>query len=490
MSDKQVGSVLAESLDSSSISLVGKGKKCHLCGDNFGKHLRRHIFAKHLPWYTDPTASCWECEQHVKDLAWHLSVTKDLGIHAKPQFTDEHIPLWCRLMFGILVFFSNYFNLQSVSDLLVFVKGKHIFPESQPDSKFNFPQIHLMHKLCEYFELGIPKSFCLSPPNHVVCILHWQILARLIKLMDSDDDWNLFKKLSLPIPLPCNQRCTSYETYVDSHCHLDKIFKGYSFRSVLALRNYLSFEVPEVDLEFVVSNFVFPYLWDTIPHLARSSLIYGTIGVHPHHVDPLNVDYQVSKVADFLQGGEFVGVGEVGLDFTGDCHCKPKCPLSDECKAKQSKIQAQRVFLDCVLPLAEQHHLALVLHCRDSGSGAAAKEVLNLVRSKNLSHLQIHRHCFIGCLAEMRDWLEAFPNVMFGFTSKSLQNVETCEALRRLPIEKLLIETDAPYLKRTGIKSPWQIQEIVKGVSEIKNIPMSVIRAANNTNTRKMYGIV
>ena len=82
--------------------------------------------------------------------------------------------------------------------------------------------------------------------------------------------------------------CTSYETYVDSHCHLDKSFKGYS---VLALRNYLSFEVVEVDLEFVVSNFVFPYVCGTIPHLPRSSLVYCTINVESH-----NVDYRVSKV--------------------------------------------------------------------------------------------------------------------------------------------------------------------------------------------------
>ena len=90
----------------------------------------------------------------------------------------------------------------------------------------------------------------------------------------------------------------------------------------------------------------------------------------------------------------------------------------------------------------------------------------------------------------MRDWYEAFPNVTFGFTSKSLQNVEPFEALRRLSIEKL-IETDAHYFKK-GIKSPWQIHEIVHGVSEIKNIPtcMSVIRAVNHTNIRKMYGIV
>ena len=62
-------------------------------------------------------------------------------------------------MFGILVFATNYFNLQSVFDLMVYIKGKQIFPESQQDSKFDFPQILLLHKICEYFELGNPKAF-------------------------------------------------------------------------------------------------------------------------------------------------------------------------------------------------------------------------------------------------------------------------------------------------------------------------------------------
>ena len=66
-------------------------------------------------------------------------------------------------------------------------------------------------------------------------------------------------------------------------------------------------------------------------------MVCGTIGVLTHHVDPHNVDYQVSNIADFLQGerGEFVGVGKVGLDRW--CHCKPKCPVSDECKENSLK---------------------------------------------------------------------------------------------------------------------------------------------------------
>ena len=61
------------------------------------------------------------------------------------------------------------------------------------------------------------------------------------------------------------------------------------------------------------------------------------------------------------------------------------------CPAKLSKIQAQRLFLNGVLPL--------VIHCRDDG--AAAEAIGNMVLDKVLGHLRIHKHCFIGCVVEM-----------------------------------------------------------------------------------------
>ena len=70
------------------------------------------------------------------------------------------------------------------------------------------------------------------------------------------------------------------------------------------------------------------------------------------------------------------------------------------CPAKLSKIQAHPLFLNGVLPLADQYHLPLVIQCRDDGEGAAA-EVRNLILDKGLEHLRIHRHCLIGCVAEM-----------------------------------------------------------------------------------------
>ena len=132
------------------------------------------------------------------------------------------------------------------------------------------------------------------------------------------------------------------------------------------------------------------------------------------------------------------------------------------CPAKLSKIQDQHLFLNGVLPLADQYHLPLLIHCLDDGEGAAAGEFRNLILDKRFGHLRIHRHCFIGCVAEIHRWIDSVPNVMFGFTSKSLGNQSTCAALSRLGIDRILAETDSPYFKKT--RSPRHIPDVVKHI--------------------------
>ena len=75
-------------------------------------------------------------------------------------------------------------------------------------------------------------------------------------------------------------------------------------------------------------------------------------------------------------------------------------------------------------------------------------EVRNLILDKGLGHLRFHRHCFIGCVAEMQMWIDSFPNVMFGLTTKSLGNQSTFAALSRLGLDRILAETDSPFFKK------------------------------------------
>ena len=464
---------------------AGNLRMCTLCGSSVSGHIKRHIFGSHLPWYFSPTSACWDCQNYIKgSLTRHIN-SSDIR-HSNYNFSDAHLQLWCRLMFGILVFFANHLELGSVLDLLGFILAHNLFPETiSAEANFDSDHVCFLKELCRSFQLTIPDTFSISPPNHVVCILHWKILVKLLAFLKIIDDWSEFKRFNFPISLPVQRQLGTQLSFIDSHCHLDTIMKAMNFRTFSHLQANLCSGEPH--LQLCISNFVFPSRWFTIKHLlGKSPSVYGTIGVHPHAVIPGKEQEQVSQVSDHLRGGSFVGVGEVGLDFQSTCKCKPRCSNVTTCIER--KKQAQRLFLHGVLPLADQYNLALVLHCRDDGDGAASEEVRLILKEKGLTHLRIHRHCFVGSVAEMQRWVNTFPNVMFGITAKSLDDPETKACLSKLKLEKIVLETDSPYLKKSGT-NPWQVHLVADKLSHHKNIPLSVLVGVCNDNALKLYGL-
>ena len=111
----------------------GGQRQSMVCQANLRSHVRRHVLAIHLLWYTDPTAACWGCECHVRDISRHLAVT-------------ERERTGIRNFSGI---FSKYFDLESVSFLLEFVLSNQLFSSHQ--ATFDFAQTHLLQRLCTSF---------------------------------------------------------------------------------------------------------------------------------------------------------------------------------------------------------------------------------------------------------------------------------------------------------------------------------------------------
>lgn len=484
---------------------------CTLCGKSVSTHLQRHTLLKHLPWYFSPTSACWYCKEFArKKLTWHVENSSRSHWKNTYIFSNSHfyMLLWCQLMYGILVFFADQLNLSSVVQLLQIVLEFKLYPELHGDVEgFNAHQISRLKVVCQTFELPIPEFFAVSPPNHVVCILHWKIVVKLLDWIRVQKGYDVcqFKSFFHPFSSPvCSYSLGHISSLVcsnslgqvrfaDTHCHLDKIIQTIGVDNMSTLETNLS------SLQFCVSNFVFPSRWNLIHYFLDKPMVHCTVGVHPHVVIPGEEQRQVSEVAGYLRDSRFIGVGEVGLDFQSClCRCKPRCRNESICFER--KKQAQLLFLRGVLPLADRHNLTLVLHCRDDGDGAAAREVLHLLKETGLTHLRIHRHCFIGTREEMQDWLQALPNVMFGITSKSLTDPHTLASLSELKLEKIVLETDSPYLKKfewgedpPGLKtldfSPCEVYLVAHILSHVKQVPIPLLHGVCNSNAQKLYGL-
>ena len=469
------------SVDAGQLVPSRKRRTCNICGESIGEKIKRHAFAKHLPWYIEPLEACWECEVHVKDLNRHVA-SESTACGVQSHFDEWRFPIWCQLIFGLLMFFRSHLNLDSISDLLTYVIKHGLYPPPivEKTGNFNPWQQQLLRKLSLALGMSFHEGFDISPPSNVVCILHWKILSKLILVLNAPDRDSL-KSRTFPLPIPNHLQLGNAEgAFIDSHCHIDKIFQNSGFGKFTDYLQHYSQRRPA--LQFCICNFVYPSLWATISQLRGCNyMVRCTIGIHPHFVEISSECNQIGRIAELLASGNFVGVGEVGVDYISRCACG-FCYDKNVCL----KVKAQRNFLTEVVPLAVQYHLPLVIHCRGESDkdGQAAEDVLNIIKRTGHTRLRIHRHCFIGNLAEMHQWIETFPNIMFGFTKRSLRHSPTRAALSFLSMDRVLLETDSPYLDSPD---PWSVKDICQKVSEIKSLPVDTVRDICNYNARQFY---
>jgi len=251
----------------------------------------------------------------------------------------------------------------------------------------------------------------------------------------------------------------------DSHAHLtDESFES-ELDAVIA-------RAAAVGVEAVVS--IASHLEDARDAIALAEgfsdpRIFATAGVHPHHAERWGLNSQ-SQLEDLLNSDTVVAVGETGLDFHYD-----NAP-------RDTQIEVFRAQLD----IAESLGMPVVVHSRSADE--AVGEILRDYRSKVVGVL----HCFSGgpdLLAIGLDvgWYVSFSGIV---TFKNFQDVE---GVRAIPADRLLIETDSPYLapvpKRGRRNEPSLVLHVLERVAEIRGEDPVELAEATFENACRFYGL-
>ncbi len=213
-----------------------------------------------------------------------------------------------------------------------------------------------------------------------------------------------------------------------------------------------------------------------------------TFGVHPRvgcvyiGGDSPNLHAQLRH---FTKVRGLVAIGECGLDYTGT--------NNDTSRRRQEEL------FQFQLDLARDEELPVIIHCRDKGSGQAAAKCLQMMRATLKREHRIHRHCFTGPLEEAQEWMSHFPNCVFSLSPLILQQQsgQMEEMIRGLPLEKIVLETDAPYLSPpslasagpTPTPSPFLLPLVAKRAATVRGISEATVLRITAMTAIRLYGL-
>ncbi len=197
--------------------------------------------------------------------------------------------------------------------------------------------------------------------------------------------------------------------------------------------------------------------------------IYASVGVHPHDADSFDGQAE-NRLRALAQKDKVVAIGETGLDYYRN--------LSSPDNQKQAFIKQ--------ISLAKDLNLPLVIHSRQ-----AEVEVMRILKAAMPVRAVVH--CFSGDENLLKLCLECgfFISFTCNITYKKAQNLRDMVSLT--PLDRLMLETDAPYLSPEGFRGkrnePYQIKLLAQVVSRIKEVSFEEIAEKTTGNAKKFFNL-
>lgn len=208
---------------------------------------------------------------------------------------------------------------------------------------------------------------------------------------------------------------------------------------------------------------------DSIALAAREPSVWATAGVHPHHAHEAPEGW-VSRLRELLAQPRVVAVGEVGLDFHYDFAPRD---VQEEVFRRQIRI-------------AVELGLPLVIHSREAG-----EEVLRILREEQGHRAGGVLHCFWGDRRTAMEALELgfYLGVGGPVTFKSSQELR--DVLAGLPLDRLVVETDSPYLApvphRGKRNEPAFVVESARALAQLKGVSLEELADVTTENARRLF---
>ncbi len=252
---------------------------------------------------------------------------------------------------------------------------------------------------------------------------------------------------------------------IDTHCHLDMISSGAGITATItsaASKGVAPIITVGIDLESSKQAILLA---------SRHESVFATVGIHPHNVQELS-DSSYAELEKLCQAPKVVAYGEIGLDYV-----KQHAP-----QAVQREHYARQV------DLAQKLKLPVVIHDRE-----AHGDILQILAREAPFSAGGIMHCFSGDWSLARKVLDlgfiiSIPGVVTFKTAVVMQ-----EVAQKVPLDRLIIETDAPFLAPEPLRGKKNLPEYIlytaQKIAELRGISLEQLARTTTENAKKIFKI-
>ncbi len=254
----------------------------------------------------------------------------------------------------------------------------------------------------------------------------------------------------------------------DSHCHLNTIpNKAGSVEEIIA-------QAAALDVTRMLCVAISPDRWHELKVLAEQfEQVYATVGIHP--TTDAQVTLDEAAFMEMASHPKVIAVGETGLDYF---HHDPE---KEDLTWQHTRFRQQ-------IRLAKQLKLPIIVHTRNS-----IADVLRILQEEGADEVGGIMHCFVEDLATAQQAMEmgfyiSFSGILTFNSAKALQAVAA-----EIPAERLLVETDSPYLApvpyRGKVNLPGYTRYVVEKLAELRGEPIEAIAEQTWQNFNRLFGL-
>lgn len=251
----------------------------------------------------------------------------------------------------------------------------------------------------------------------------------------------------------------------DTHAHLNALQYEDDVKEVIqrALDEGVS--------EIVVVGFDRETITRAMELTEQYEFIYAAVGWHP--VDAIDMtDEDLKWIKELAAHPKVVAIGEMGLDYYWD---------------KSPKDVQKEVFRKQIA-LAKEVKLPIIIHNRD-----ATADVVTILQEEGASEVGGIMHCFTGSLEVAKQCMDMNFYISFGGPVTFKNAKKPKEVVKEIPLDRLLIETDCPYLTphpfRGKRNEPSYVKYVAEEIAKLKDLTYEEIAKVTSKNGKKIFGI-